>query len=206
MTAFSPQSTLQSQAGDAEVRVLIGEFQISRVVCRFRDAPRHPKLLRHIPSAAARRAGWSARAGSRPARASPATASGTRTSSPTTRSAPSRDPPASSRVQGETSGGPAHRPWRSRRSSPAAPRRRAGRSSWDRDCRRRRGSRSKIDGARGSNRKSNFIASNISPATAASAVSRRSSARAASAERVECGCRSDRFARANRRSCRSCRS
>ena len=42
--------------------------------------------------------------------------------------------PASRRGRAGTSGGPARRPWRSRRSSRAAPRRRAGRSSSGRAC------------------------------------------------------------------------
>ena len=63
-------------------------------------------------------------------------ASGIRTSTRTMRSAPNRSRPAPAHVRAGTSGGSAGRPWRSRRSSRDAPRRRAGRNNWGRGCRR----------------------------------------------------------------------
>ena len=132
-TASSLEPALEPQARDAEARILISELQIPRVVRGFRYAPREASSAPYS-SAAERRSGWSARAGSRPARASPGTASGTRTSIRTTRPAPNRSPPASRYARAETSGESARRPWRSRRNSPGAPRRRASRNSWNRGC------------------------------------------------------------------------
>ena len=85
-TTSSLRPRFRPEAGDAEVRVLVGELDVAHVVGGLRDAPGHAELARRSGSAGARRAGWSARAGCRPARASPATASGTRTSTRTRRS------------------------------------------------------------------------------------------------------------------------
>ena len=46
------QPALQPESGHAEVRVLIGELEVARVVCGLRDSPRHPKLgaVLHLPA------------------------------------------------------------------------------------------------------------------------------------------------------------
>ena len=52
MTTSSLSPRLQPEAGHAEVRVLVGELEIARVVGRLRDAPRHAALgaVRDLPA------------------------------------------------------------------------------------------------------------------------------------------------------------
>ncbi len=73
------------------------------------------------------------------------------------------------------------RPWRSRRSSPAAPRRRAGRSSSDRACRRRHAIADRQQLARGSSRKPNSMPRAPAPCAAAPRAPAGARARAAAA-------------------------
>ena len=124
------EPALEPEPGHAEARVLVGEVEVAHVVRGLGDAPRDAAGLSRRRSGAGRRGGTSARAGCRRAPASPAPASGTRTSSPTTRrSAMPVSTGVIGRAEAEPVRRPARRPWRSRRSSPAAPPRRAGRSA-----------------------------------------------------------------------------
>ena len=44
MTRFALQAPFQPEAGHAEVGILIGQFEIARVVRGFGNAPRQPEL------------------------------------------------------------------------------------------------------------------------------------------------------------------
>ena len=63
------QAAFETEAGHAEVRVLIGQLEVARVVGGLGNAPRRVAVLRHRRSAGARSGDWSAPADSRPAHA-----------------------------------------------------------------------------------------------------------------------------------------
>ena len=130
------ETALESQAGHAEARILIGQFQIARHCKRIPIRPTAGQVRRHIRFAAGRRNGCSAPADFLTAHALSGSASGTRTSSRTMRPAPNRSPPEFRCARAETSAESARRPWRSPRNSSGAPRRPAGHNNWNRDCRR----------------------------------------------------------------------
>ena len=124
------QAALQPEAGNAEIRVLVGELQVAGVVGGFRNAPGQAERRRR--SSICRRTTSRLVCSSRLPAGARITSDGIRYSNidpdQEISAAPSRDRRHGA-AEPEPVRAPERRPWRWRRSSPAAPRRRADRSS-----------------------------------------------------------------------------
>ena len=175
------EAALQAEAGHAEIRVLVGELQVAGVVGGLRDAPGHAELGAIVDLPRDDEPVGCARAGCR---------SGARITSDGIRysniepdqemSAGAAGRPPSRSGPGEPVLGRDVALGDARRSSRAAPRRRAGRSSWGRGGPPWRDSRSKAAGGRRSSRKRKSIDCAMARATSAMRARRSRSARTGS--------------------------